>query len=88
MVKSRIVNVIETSDGEELLYFTLEGVMIGGFKGGSRVEPDAPQPVKEKPDGGIVRPMTPHQIQRQQEREAESLKTPEAKLEHLKNDVA
>ena len=88
MVKSRIVNVIETTEGDEVSYFTLEGVMIGGFKGGARVEPSEPQPQREKPDGGIVKPLTPHQVQRAKDKEAESLQTPEGKLQHLKEDVA
>lgn len=87
-VTSRIVNVIETSNEDERTYFTLEGLLIGSFKGGVRVKTSEPQPLHDKPEGGVVRPMTPHQVQRAKDKEAESLQTPEGKLKHLKEDVA
>jgi hypothetical protein len=87
-VTSRIVNVIETTNGDERTYFTLEGVMIGSFRGGARTTPEVTETPKDKPDGGIVKPLTPHQVQRAKDKEAESLQTPEAKLKHLKEDIA
>ena len=85
--QSRIANVIETTIGEDIIYFTLEGVMIGGFKGGVRIEPTQPEPKKERPSGSVVKPMTPHQVRRQRDKEAEALQTPEGRLKHLKDDV-
>lgn len=87
-IQSRITNVIETRSGDEIKYFTLEGVMIGGFKGGIRQEPEEPEPVVEKPKGQIVTPPTPEDVRRSKERKVEESKTPEARLEHLKKDVA
>lgn len=87
-VTSRIVNVIETRQGDEILYFTFEGLMIGGFKGGTRVEPEQTSPVEERPRGGIIKAPTPEQVQRQKDKEAERLNTAEGRLEHLKKDVA
>lgn len=86
-VTSRIVNVIETKQGDEVQYFTLEGVMIGGFKGGTRTTPEIQEIKKIKPTGGIVTAPTPHQVKRRQNREAEALQTPEGRLKHLKEDV-
>jgi hypothetical protein len=87
-VTSRIVNVIETRQDDEITYFTLEGVMIGGFKGGSRVEPKEPEVKKEKPGGGVIKSPNPEQVRRQKDKEAESLQTAEGRLKHLKDDVA
>lgn len=88
MVTSRIVNVIETKNDDEVTYFTLEGVMIGGFKGGNRIKPIIEEPQEDKPAGGVVKPLTPHEVQREKDKEAESLQTPESRLSHLKKDVA
>lgn len=87
-VASRIVNVIETRQDDEITYFTLEGVMIGGFKGGSRVESKEPELKKDKPEGGVIKSPTPEQVQRQKDKEAESLQTAEGRLKHLKEDIA
>lgn len=87
-VQSRIVNVIETSQGDEIKYFTLEGLLIGGFKGGARIEPEPVQPRIEKPNGQIVKPPTPQDVQRAKDKEAEGLQTADGRLKHLKKDVA
>ena len=87
-VASRIVNVIETRQDDEITYFTLEGVMIGGFKGGARVKSKEPEIQKDKPEGGVIKSPTPEQVQRQKDKEAESLQTAEGRLKHLKEDVA
>lgn len=87
-VQSRIVNVIETTQGDEVQYFTLEGLLIGGFSGGARIEPEPQQPRIEKPKGQIVTAPTPSDVQRERDKEAEKSKTPESRLEHLKKDVA
>lgn len=87
-IQSRIVNVIETTQGDEIKYFTLEGLMIGGFKGGIHQEPEEPEPVVEKPKGQIITPPTPSDVRRSKERQVEESKTPEGRLEHLKKDVA
>jgi hypothetical protein len=86
-VQSRIVNVIETKQGDEVQYFTLEGIMIGGFKGGNRVASIEEATSSEKPKGGVVTAPSPHEVQRQNDRRAEDLQTPEGKLKHLKEDV-
>jgi len=85
---SRIVNVIETKQGDQITFFTLEGVKIGGFKGGTRVEPQPTQETSNQPKGGVIKPMTPHQVQRAHDREAAKLLTPESKIKHLIDDVA
>jgi len=87
-VQSRIVNVIETTQDDEIKYFTLEGLMIGGFKGGARVEPEEPTTPTEKPKGQIVKSPTPSDVQREKERTVEESKTTEGRLKHLKRDVA
>ena len=87
-IESRLVNVIETRQGEMITYFTLEGLMIGGFKGGSRITPEIVVNKVVKPDGGVVLPPTPHQVQRAKDKQAEELSTPEGKLKHLTDDVA
>lgn len=87
-VQSRLVNVIETRDGDDLTYFTLEGLMIGGFKGGVRKEIEQPKRPEKKPGGGVIKAPTPQQVQRQHDREAENLQTAEGRLKHLKEDVA
>lgn len=87
-VRSRITNVIETTEGEDVTYFTLEGVMIGGFKGGVRVKPKTPKLKEEKPAGSVVKPMSPADVQREHDREAEKLQTPEGRLDNLKKNVA
>lgn len=86
-VTSKVVNVIETTQGDEVQYFTLQGVLIGGFKGGNRITPDIQEIKKSKPVGGVVTAPTPHQVKRKQDREAEKLQTAEGRLQHLKNDV-
>jgi len=66
MVKSRIVNMIETRVGDEVSYFTLEGIAVGGFNQGQRVEPQEER--KEvKPKGGVITAPTPEAVRRQQE---------------------
>lgn len=87
-VQSRIVNVIETSQGDEIKYFTLEGLLIGGFKGGARIEPEPVQPRTEKPNGQVVKPPSPSDVQRAKEKEADSLQTAAGRLKHLKQNVA
>lgn len=87
MIQSRITNVILTTEGDRQTYFTLEGVMIGGFDGGSRVAPKEEVPINLKPDGGVVKSPTPHDVQRDKDRRVESLKTPEGRLKHLKEDI-
>ena len=87
-VRSSIVNVIETVNGDEITYFTLEGVMIGGFKGGIRIEPEPVEKPKERPKGGVIKSQTPHDVQRERDKEAESLQTAAGRLKHLKKDVA
>jgi hypothetical protein len=86
-IQSRIVNVIETKQDDEVSYFTLEGLMIGGFKGGNRIAPVEEVTSSEKPKGGVVTAPSPHEVQRQNDRKAEDLQTPEGKLKHLKEDV-
>lgn len=86
-VQSRVVNVIETKQGDEVQFFTLEGILIGGFRGGTRTTPDIQEVKKSKPVGGVLTAPTPHQVKRTQDREAQRLQTPEGKLQHLKEDV-
>lgn len=87
-VSSRIVNVIETTEGDKIRYFTLEGVLIGGFDGGIRYVPEVIEKPKERPKGGVIKSQTPHEMQREKDREAESLQTSAGRLAHLKKDVA
>ena len=86
-IQSRIVNVIETKQDDEVSYFTLEGIMIGGFKGGVRVEPVQEEFKKDKPEGAVITAPTPHDMQRQKARKIEAMQTPEGRLKHLKEDV-
>ena len=86
-ISSRIVNVIETRNGSTITYFTLEGLLIGGFEGGNRVaqpEVKIADPIKS----AVVMPPTPQQIRKQRDREVEKLQTAEGRLEHLKKEVA
>ena len=88
-VTSRITNVIETIQDDNITYFTLEGVMIGGFKGGVRIEPEQPEPTtKAKPQGGVITSKKPAEVERQKELNAERNNTPENRLKNLKDNVA
>lgn len=87
MIRSRVVNVIETTNDSDVTYFTLEGVMIGGFSGGNRKEPVQPVVQPEKPKGGVVKSRTPEQVRKDQERESEQLLTAEGRLKHIKDSV-
>jgi hypothetical protein len=86
-ISSRIVNVIQTSQGDEVQYFTLEGVLIGIFKGGTRkpLPDDAPPPA---PGSGVITAPTPAEIKLEKERKTEKDMTAAGRLNHLtgKND--
>jgi len=72
MVKARVVNVIEVRLGDEISYHTLEGVAIGGFNQGAKVEPIIEK--KEiKPQGGIVTSPKPEEVRREKEIEVSKL---------------
>lgn len=87
-LKSRIVNVIETRQGDKIEYFTLEGVLIGGFRGGDRIKSVVEKPKKKTSKGGIIKSPTPHEVKREKAREIENMKTPEGRLANLKKNVA
>lgn len=87
-VTSRITNVIETRQGDAISYFTLEGLLIGSFKGGTRVTPEVTPAQTIRPAGGVIKAPTPEQVRRNQDRDAAALQTTEGRLKHLKEDVA
>jgi hypothetical protein len=65
---SKIVSVIETKQGDEVSYFTLEGVLIGGFQGGARIAKKEPkEEVVEEAKSGVVRPPTPQQVREEKD---------------------
>lgn len=86
--KSRVVNVIETRTGNNVKYFTLEGVLIGELEGGARLpkkNEKAPAPMIRT---GIANSLSPKQIRRQKELDAEKLIDPKARAKHLAKNVA
>lgn len=88
---SKVVKVIETRNGDELTYHTMEGLFIGGFKAGERVKRDSyvssAKPNKPVPTG-VVRSLTPAQMRREKELEARKLSDPKERLKKLKKEVA
>jgi hypothetical protein len=66
---ARIINVIEVKDDKSVIYFTLEGVQIGGWDEGARVAPPAPQP--ERPAGKVVKPISPAEAKAEEEKSGE-----------------
>lgn len=82
MVKSRIVNVIETRLGDEISYFTLEGVAIGGFSQGQKVEPQI-EKEEIKPQGGVVTAPKPEEVKRQKEMETAKLMDGQERLKNI-----
>ena len=87
-MQSRVVNVIETKNEDEVVYFTLDGIMIGGFKGGVRIKPVEEPTPSEKPKGGVITAPTPHEVQRRKDKDIEAMNTPAGRLAHLKEEVA
>lgn len=79
MIKARIINVIETRLGNEITFFTLEGLEIGGFNQGQRIEPIVKKE-EIKPQGGIVTSPKPQEVKRNQERETERLMSSEERI--------
>ena len=79
---AKITNVIIVTNGEEVTYFTLEGVEIGGFNGGHRIVPDtAPEP-EPQPKGGVVTAPKPEAVKRAKEREAGKAMTLEERTKY------
>lgn len=58
---SKIVSVIETTVEDSKLYYTLEGVLIGSFKGGKRMEPVEEEPEVES-KSTVIRPPSPREV--------------------------
>lgn len=72
MIQSaKIINVIEVRSGESLVYFTIDGIHIGGFDRGSKIESTATPPETVKPAGKVVKPLSPKQAKAESEIEAE-----------------
>lgn len=67
---AKIVNVIEYSDDTSKLYFTLDGVFIGGFEEGGTAHEIVEKPV-EKPRGKVIKPITPQEDKAESERKSE-----------------
>jgi len=89
-IQSKLVNVIESRSGSDVVYHTLEGLLIGGFKGGeriSKVEPDNKKTLGKDPKGGVVNPKTPLEVKREKEKEVQAMQTPEGRLKNLKENV-
>ena len=59
---SKIVSVIETTVEDSKLYYTLEGVLIGSFKGGKRLEPPEEEKPKEESKSTVIRPPSPREV--------------------------
>jgi len=68
---AKIINVIEVKTGEDILYFTLDGMRIGGFEQGVRLPPEIPQPPTPKPVGSVVKPISPKVAKAESEKEDE-----------------
>jgi hypothetical protein len=82
-ITSRVVNVIKTELADEVSYFTLEGVLIGKFKGGERQaqpEEQPPAPI----GGGIVKSPTPEQVKDKKAKEVDM--SAGGRLDHLKGN--
>lgn len=82
MVRSKIVNVIETRLGDEISYFTLEGVQIGGLSSGQRVEPVI-EKKEDKPKGGVIVAPKPEEVRRQQEIESAKLLDGQERIKNI-----
>lgn len=85
-VSSRIVNVILTTVGDENIYSTLEGIMIGKFKGGERQAPKEEISI-EAPNSAIVKSPKPEQVKREQEKENEETVAAEGALRNVKSKL-
>lgn len=85
-IYSQVTEVIETTQGTTIRYFTKSGVFIGEIKAGVRTKTPTVQE-KKKNFTGVVKSYTPTQIRRKQDREAASLLNPKNKLQQLKEDV-
>ncbi len=82
--KARIVNVIVVTQGEELTYFTLEGIEIGGFRGGRKIVPEVPVVTQEVPKGGIVTSPNPKAVRRAKELQLDKNLTIEERIKYEK----
>jgi len=60
-MKSLLVQVIAVYEGENVTYFTLEGVEIGRMKGGA-IEEKQVETVETRKVGGVVTAKSPQQV--------------------------
>ena len=86
---ARVINVIIVEKGDEVEYFTLQGVRIGSFSGGSRVtidkEPNAPQEVGARPKASVIKSKTPEEVKIEEAKHNEAFKSTQDKLDTAVN---
>lgn len=88
-MKSRIVQVILTTDGDKQTYHTLQGVLIGEFVGAHRLregEQTSSSQKSAKNKGTVVTPLTPKQVKHRKDKEAEQELSLENRLQYEKDN--
>lgn len=65
MDRARVVNVILVESGGTRTYFTLEGVEIGKFVEGKKIEPVL---VEDKPTSSVTKSPSPKEVKREQDK--------------------
>jgi hypothetical protein len=96
-MKSSIVKVILSEEGDVERYYTLNGTYIGRLQNRARVVEEVVEAVSEKVSekidkkrrrrGGVVKSPTPAQFKRRQQKEAEQELTLENRLQYEKDNV-
>lgn len=64
---AKIVNVILVENGQDREYYTLEGILIGGFKGGTPID-TRPAENEVEQAGDVVRGKSPKEVRRDGEK--------------------
>ena len=80
-ITSRVVNVIQTTLGGTLIYYTLEGVEVGRVVDG-KVQTVTPIVPNEAPRGGVVTADSPKEVSRKRQKQVDRELSLEERLEH------
>lgn len=82
MIHARVVEVILVEDNGNQTYYTLEGLEIGGWKGGTHQTPE-PEIPEQKEKGGVVKSPTPKEVRIQKAKEMEKATTLEERVKRV-----
>ena len=83
-ITSRVVNVIQTTLGGTLIYYTLEGLEIGRVVDGKAVSPEPTKLVSEVPKSGVVTADSPKEVSRKRQKQVDREMILEERLEYEK----